>query len=284
MASLSSLLRLMRPINCVMMGLAVLVGAALAPPTPLPQDGWLLLLNAFLTAFALTGSAMAVNDYYDRDIDAANEPNRPIPSGAVSPSEALVLFVFLSALGLTTALACSSSCLAAAVFAWVVMSLYSTKGKKTGLPGNMLVSTCVSLPFVYGPLALGGIIPLQSVLFACMAFLSNTAREVVKGITDIQGDSAAGVRTIAVSRGARAAAVLSTALNMGAVALSILPWKTGQVSILYVPFIAVSDAGFLTSSTFLLLNPEKSRARSVKNLMLAWMLLSLIGFFAGSLR
>ena len=29
----------------------------------------------------LTGYTQTINDYYDRDIDAINEPNRPIPSG-----------------------------------------------------------------------------------------------------------------------------------------------------------------------------------------------------------
>ncbi|TEU11579.1 prenyltransferase, partial [Candidatus Bathyarchaeota archaeon] len=65
-----------------MMGVAVLVGTAIGGGIGLLSSARELLL-AFLTGFFMTGSAFAVNDYYDREIDAINEPGRPIPSGAV---------------------------------------------------------------------------------------------------------------------------------------------------------------------------------------------------------
>ena len=36
----------------------------------------------FMSGPLLTGYTQTINDYYDREIDAINEPNRPIPSGA----------------------------------------------------------------------------------------------------------------------------------------------------------------------------------------------------------
>ncbi|KAH9310141.1 hypothetical protein KI387_038052, partial [Taxus chinensis] len=35
----------------------------------------------------LTGYTQTLNDWYDREIDAINEPYRPIPSGAISETE-----------------------------------------------------------------------------------------------------------------------------------------------------------------------------------------------------
>jgi chlorophyll/bacteriochlorophyll a synthase len=35
----------------------------------------------------LTGYTQTINDWYDREIDAINEPNRPIPSGAISEGQ-----------------------------------------------------------------------------------------------------------------------------------------------------------------------------------------------------
>ena len=81
----SGFLRIMRPLNCLMMGFAVIVGASLVSALNFSIN----LLLGFVTSFTLTGASMAINDYYDREIDAINEPNRPIPSGAVSPKEAL---------------------------------------------------------------------------------------------------------------------------------------------------------------------------------------------------
>ena len=93
MGKLSAFLRLIRPVNCVMMGFAVIVGASLVS---YPNFSTNLLLG-FITSFTLTAASMAINDYYDRDIDAINEPQRPIPSGAISPREALFLAVVSSA-------------------------------------------------------------------------------------------------------------------------------------------------------------------------------------------
>ena len=274
----------MRPVNCVMMGFAVIVGAALASGFSFPTGAWWRLLLSSLTAFTLTGGAMAVNDYYDREVDAVNEPQRPIPSGEVSPREALAFFAILSLFGFSAALLTNPSCLVTAVFAWAVMTLYSTRGKRTGLPGNLLVSTCVSLPFVYGALALGGKLPSSSLLFASMAFLSCTAREVTKDIVDIEGDASEGMKTIAVSYGPRTAALVAGTLNLAAVILSLLPWLWRLVSKLYLPPIIASDIGFVASSLWLLRDQSRENAKRIKNFSLLWMGLGLIGFLAGSLR
>ncbi len=80
-------IKLMRPINCAMMGFAVFVGALLAYPQ-LGGLNWLNIFYGFLTGFTFCAAAMVINDYYDRKIDAINEPQRPIPSGTIKPKEA----------------------------------------------------------------------------------------------------------------------------------------------------------------------------------------------------
>ena len=89
MRKASGYVRLMRPVNCLMMGFAVIVGAALADADALATS-WLRLVYGFLTGFLLTAASMVMNDYFDRDIDAVNEPSRPIPSGTIRPKHALV--------------------------------------------------------------------------------------------------------------------------------------------------------------------------------------------------
>src|SRR3990172_2796109 len=90
MGKAKGVIRLMRPINCVIMGFAVFVGAVLANPAFAGGD-WLKIAYGFLTGFTFCAAAMVVNDYYDRAIDAVNEPSRPIPSGLVTVREALGL-------------------------------------------------------------------------------------------------------------------------------------------------------------------------------------------------
>ena len=276
--------RLIRPVNCLMMGFAVIVGAALAGRETLFQQ-FPNLLFGFVTGFFLTGAAMAINDYYDREIDAINEPKRPIPSGAVSSSEALVSVFILMFTGFTvallTGLAPNWQCLVVASVSWIVVILYVTKGKRTGLPGNLLVSACIAVPFIYGSFVVGGrLLPITGV-FVAMVFLSNTGREVTKGIVDVQGDRENGVGTIAVLYGERRAAVVAVLFYLSAVFLTPLPWFFGFVSFWFLPFVVLTDVGLVLASVLLLLDFSRGNARRVKGCVLLWFFVGLLGFVFG---
>jgi len=282
MVDLGSALRIIRPVNCVMMGFAILVGAAIAGGSGVISSARELLL-AFLTGFFMTGSAMAVNDYYDREIDGINEPERPIPSGAVSPNEALAISGAFSVFGLAAAWLTSLGNLAIAVLAWVAMMAYSTFGKRTGFLGNLIVSACVSLPFIYGGIMGGGGSIGSSLIFALIAFLACLGREVTKGIVDVEGDGALGIGTVAVSRGPGLAAWVSVACYLLAVGVSFAPVYLCLVSFWYSPFVALTDLGLIYLSYSLMKDHSRENGRRVKNWVLPLMLSGLVGFLAGSL-
>jgi len=270
----------MRPVNCAMMGFGVIVGAVLANPL---SYGLALrnLLYGFVTGFALTAASMALNDYYDRTIDAINEPSRPIPSGMVSAREALVFVLVLSLVGFIFAYLTGALCLTVAIIAWIILVAYVTIGKRTGLPGNFLVSACVAIPFIYGSVAVIGQVQLNVLLFASMAFLSNTGREVTKGIVDVKGDRAQGVRTLAVSYGERNAAVVAAVFYLSAVFLTPIPWVLRLVSFWFVPPVLVTDLGLAISSFFLVKDYSRENARRIKNLVLLWFILALLAYVLG---
>jgi geranylgeranylglycerol-phosphate geranylgeranyltransferase len=271
-------LRIIRPLNCLMMGFAVIVGASLVSALNFSIN----LLLGFVTSFALTGASMALNDYYDREIDAINEPNRPIPSGAVSPEEALSLGAALSIIGLVAALMTNMSCLIVAIVAWIIFATYTTKGKRTGFPGNLLVSTCVVIPFIYGGFVVENL-KVSIIVFASMVFLSVTGREVAKGIVDVEGDKSQNIGTIALLYGERFAAVLSSILSFLAVSLSPFPLLWDLVSLWFLPFVVITDAGLVVSSISLLRNHSRKNARRVKNLDLLWLTTGLLAFITGTL-
>jgi geranylgeranylglycerol-phosphate geranylgeranyltransferase len=275
-------IRLIRPVNSVMIGFAVIVGAVIGGGIGLLRSSSDLVF-AFVTGFTLSGSAMAINDYYDREIDAINEPERPIPSGSVKPGEALMLFLLLTVLGIASSWMTGLGSVAIAASAWLVAVVYSTVGKRTGLLGNLMVSSCIALPFVYGGVMAGGSALGASLLFAVIAFLANTGREVTKGIVDVEGDRSSGVRTVAVSRGALAAAWLSALCYTSSVVISLVPGCLGLVSLWYVPFVAVTDVGLLYLSLSLVRDPSRENSRRVKNWVKLLMASGLLGFLAGNL-
>jgi geranylgeranylglycerol-phosphate geranylgeranyltransferase len=282
MGKVNGFVRLMRPVNCVMMGFAVFVGAVLANP----QFGgaeWLSVFYGFLTGFTLTAASMTINDYYDRAIDAINEPSRPIPSGLVSAKETVAFMLVLSAAGFVFAYLTSVLCLAVALISWIILATYVTVGKRTGLPGNFLVSACVAIPFIYGSVAVISQVQINVILFASMAFLSNTGREVTKGIVDVKGDSAEGVKTLAVRYGERNATVAAALFYVSAVSLTPIPWLWSLVSVWFIPFVLVTDVGLLASSVLLLRNHSRENAKKIKNLILVWFVMGLLAYIFGVL-
>ena len=283
MGRFSGFVRLMRPINCLMMGFAVLVGAVLAK-SQFSTMNWLNVGFGFLTGFTLCAAAMVINDYYDRKIDAINEPRRPIPSGLVKTQEALVFMAVLAAAGFVFAYFVSVLCLAVAFASLMITTIYLTIGKRSGLPGNFLVSACVALPFVYGSITVIDTVGLNVILFASMAFLSNTGREITKGIVDVKGDSAESVKTLAVRYGEKNAAITASMFYIFAVALTPITWLLGLVSVWFIPFVLVTDIGLVTCSALLLNDPTREKARKIKKTVLLLFIFGLFAYIFGTVK
>ena len=284
MPKFEAYLRIMRPINCLMMGFAVIVGATIARASVSATFPASSFAFAFVTGFALTAGSMVVNDYYDREIDAVNEPGRPIPSGLVTPRQALGLAVVLAALGFAAAYATGIATLAVAALAWVLFTTYTTVGKRSGLPGNFLVSTCVATPFVYGSIVITGRIDTNVLIFVSMVFLSNTGREITKGIVDVEGDAKQNVKTLAVRFGSKSAAIAAALFYVAATILSPIPVFLGLVSLSFVPLVSITDVGLLGSSIVLLRNHSRESARRIKRIVLIWFVIGLLAFLVGAAR
>ena len=283
MNKIGGFIRLIRPINCLMMGFAVLVGAILANPQ-LGSLNWLNLLFGFLTGFTFCAAAMVINDYYDRKIDAINEPQRPIPNGTVKPNEALAFVSVLSVMGFVFAGFVSVLCFVVAAAALAITATYITVGKRSGLPGNFLVSICVATPFIYGSITAIETVGLNVLLFASMAFLSNTGMEITKGIVDVKGDSAEGVKTLAVRFGEKNAAVAAIAFYIFAVALTPITWFLRLVGIWFIPFVIVTDIGLAICSILLLLDHSREKARKIKKVVLILFLIGLLAYIFGTIK
>ncbi|GBC68645.1 Protoheme IX farnesyltransferase 2 [archaeon HR01] len=273
-------IRMTRPPNSILMYLAVLVGVLFSDSRNLTPATAVL---SFATAYGLNGASMVVNDYFDRETDAVNRPERPIPSGAVKPAEAIRYSILLTAVGLAASALTSPACLAVASAAYLTSFLYNWRLKKAGLLGNSLVSVDVVAPFIYGAVLSDGYINPRVLVFTLLAFLANNGREVVKGISDVEGDRLRDVRTVAALYGGKAAAVVGAAHYMAAVALSPLPYLLGYVGLLYLPIVAAADAGFTYTSIAIVRRPIEENAIRQKRLTLLWMFIALLAFALGGL-
>ncbi len=272
------LISMMRLPNCVMIGFAVIVGEVIASPFVPARAAF----YGFMTGFLLLSASMVLNDYFDRDLDAINDPKRPMPAGVVRPPEAISFSIILGAVGFWFASNSGIVTLLIAAISVVVMILYNARIKKTGLLGNAFVSLNVAIPFVYGGFAVAN--PTWSLaIFALLAFLASMGREIVKGIVDVAGDTAKGVRSVAATKGAQTAAKYGAALFVLAVALSAVPLILGIVSSYYVPLVAICDIGFLLTAYSLMTNPSPAHAKRNKKYVLVWMTFGMLAFVIGSI-
>jgi geranylgeranylglycerol-phosphate geranylgeranyltransferase len=266
-----------------MMGFAVAVGSVLASSNVLNLL-WPNVFYGFITGFELTAGSMAINDYFDREIDAINEPKRPIPSGLIKPREALGLAFVLVVIGFLAAFSTNIFSLVIAAVSWALFTTYTTVGKRSGLPGNFLVSTCVAIPFVYGSVVVTNAVQLNVLIFVSMVFLSNTGREITKGIVDIEGDRKQKVQTLAVRFGDKIAAIAAALFYISATLLSPIPVLLGLVSFWFIPLVAVTDIGLVSSSVSLLKDHSRESARRVKRIVLLWFVIGLLAFLIGTAR
>lgn len=283
MGTIVGLLRLTRPINCLMVGTAVVVSIFLAGmfSASFYPTIFLDIIYGFVTGFMLTAASMAINDYFDREIDAVNEPNRPIPSGEINSKAALVFGVILTTIGLGTSFLVNLSCFFIAVLALILFIIYTIVGKNSGLPGNFLVSACIGIPFLFGSFVISDSIQLNILILTMLAFLSNTGREICKGIVDVKGDRIKDVRTLAVRYGEKNAAIAASIFFFLSVLLSPLPGILYPVSIWFFPFVFITDFGLIMSSIMLLRDSSRESARRVKNLVLLSFMLGLLAFIVG---
>ena len=97
---IKAIIRLFRPDLSLAAGICVVAGQILAAGR-LPS--LVVGLAGFLCGFALSASAIILNDYFDYEVDLINAPERPLPSGAISRPEAIVLAVATAFSGLSAA-------------------------------------------------------------------------------------------------------------------------------------------------------------------------------------
>ncbi len=273
---------LIRPVNCAMIGFAVVVGAFVSKPSSVSV---LQIGLGFLTGFFLCAYSMAANDIYDLEVDRVNRPDRAIPSGRVSVGEASRL----SLVGLAVGLACSVLSLnplaVAIAAAYAFLSwLYNSRAKRTGLAGNLIVASSLAIPFVYGGAVTGGSMTGSLLLMmAFTAFFSGVGREVVKGIADVEGDAKRNVNSIARSRGPGLASAVGASFFLLAVLTSWVPLITGLANELYTFGVMVPDVIFLYLAVAIVAKHEPSSAHRVKRVALAGMTVGLLVFVGGAL-
>jgi len=279
--NLKASISILRPINCAMIGFAVIIGYFVSKPASVSPAAIVL---GFITGFAICAFSMVVNDYYDIEVDRVNQPTRPLPSGEVSRSGAVGIAVVMLLLGFAaTALLLDAGAVLIVALYTLLAWLYDFRAKKYGLAGNLIVASSLAIPFIYGGVISGGKVFDSLLLFmASTSFLAGVGREVVKAMADVPGDQKRGVRSYASVHGLRSASLLGAAFFLAAVVTSVLPLLLISVNVFYKFGVVLPDLAFVYLAYRILTHADVKGALSVKKTALLGMLVGLIVFIGGA--
>ncbi len=178
-------------------------------------ERWELIVAGVILAGPLVcGASQAVNDWFDRHVDAINEPHRPIPSGRIPNRWGLGIAIAWTVLSLLFAATLGVWILLAAIFGLALAWAYSApplRLKQNGWWGNGAVALCYEgLPWFTGAALIAGTLPDSRII--ALALLYSAGAHGIMTLNDfkaIEGDTRLGVRSLPVQLGAAAAARLA---------------------------------------------------------------------------
>lgn len=275
-----AMVRLLRPLNVVMIGLGVVLGGVLAGgTTALFSEASNSLVRLAVSAMLIGAAANAFNDVFDLRIDLRNRPDRPLPSGLVSVRVAKGIGVGGSLLGVALAATVSLGHLALALGVVGLLMVYNAMVKRVALVGNLLVALVLGLTLVYGGWGMG---PLGPVLVgAAFAFLTTLSREIIKDVEDVEGDAAAGARTLPVIYGLEVSLRLVLGVIILTLLLTPLPYFLLDFTGVYLLSVLLTDALLLRACWLLL--PAPSEAHRISNVLKGAMLFGMVALALGAL-
>jgi geranylgeranylglycerol-phosphate geranylgeranyltransferase len=261
-------LRIIRPVNCIITSISVLVGGWIAKEISFSGD----LLVAALVGFTVCAFGNLINDIKDIEIDRINNPMRPLPSGRAKKS---IIWVMASASMVISAAASfflGTIPFLVVITALVLLIFYSLYLKKTVF-GNITVALTAGLSFVFGGVISNNMFSLVPAIFS---ILIHMPREILKDVMDMKGDRMTGAVTLPILVGPVHAYNIS-AIFLGILCLMLpIPYITGMLGAAYIILILAGAYPLLIYLIWMLLKkPAINTLPLLSNLIKASMIVGL---------
>jgi chlorophyll synthase len=171
------------------------------------------------------GTSQAVNDWFDRHVDAINQPDRPIPSGRIAGSWGLAIAIIGTAIGLAAAAAMGTWVLLATVVALIFAWAYSAppfRLKMSGVWGPAAVGlTYEGLTWFTGASVMAGALPRPQILLILALYAAGAfGIMTLNDFKAVEGDRAMGIRSLPATLGVGPAARIACRCCTGSIGQS----------------------------------------------------------------
>ena len=270
---------LIRPLNVLVSGLAMIIAAAILDS--LGQE--LMVILIVLVVMTYTAGANSINDVLDLEIDKVNRPSRPIPSKNIERNKALIFSFFLFSAGSVLSLQLPPN----AYFISIVVSMpliviYSTHLKSKPLIGNIAVSFIIGLSFIFCGTVFENVYPLWTP--GLLAFSLTLIREITKDIADFEGDQIAKHNTYPIQHGIKGAIKLISFLSFVVCLVALVPYFNNTYNDWYLIILLIGVEIPLIVVVFLLLkNSTISSAILSSKILKFSTIMGLLAIYTGSL-
>ena len=192
----------------------------------------MVIAGIVLAGPLVCATSQAANDWYDRHVDAINEPGRPIPSGRIPGRWGLAIALLWTALSIEVAAVLGPVVLAAASVGLALAWAYSAppfRLKRNGWLGNAAVALCYEgLPWFTGAAVITGTVPKTAILIlAALYSLGAHGIMTLNDFKSVEGDRLTGIDSLPVLLGVDRAARLACAVMLGpqiAVVSLLIAW------------------------------------------------------------
>jgi chlorophyll synthase len=254
-------LELLKPVTWFAALWAFFCGIISSGQPLLPHLGT-IFLGLALAGPLVCGTSQAVNDWFDRHVDAINEPARPIPSGRIPGRWGLYIGIIWSFISLAAGAALGRWGLAATVFALALAWAYSApplRLKRNGWWGNAACGICYEgVPWFTGAAILQGHLPSPTILIiAALYSLGAHGIMTLNDFKSIEGDRQTGIKSLPAQLGPGNAAALACAVMLTpqlAVIFAMTAWHHPRTAIA-ITMLSLTQTMLMPK---LLDNPEKN--------------------------
>ncbi len=185
--------------------------------------------------------------------------------------------------GLAAAFLIGYTALFMAIIFWIIGILYSWKFKRTGLPGNLMVSSSVAITFIFGGIVVGN--PLNEIIwcFSAIAFFIDLGEEIASDAMDMVGDKEINSRSIAINMGKDAALKISAVLFSIVVFTSFIPVIFHWLGMIYLGMVLFMNAIIIFSIFKLLKSQSIDEGRHYTRLIYLGATFGLLAFIVGQI-
>ncbi|MHB2265404.1 heme o synthase [Aliihoeflea sp. PC F10.4] len=273
-------LALLKPRVMSLVVFTAFVGLATAPGAINP----FIALIAILAIAVGAGASGALNMWYDADIDAvmSRTARRPIPSGTITPEQALTFGVILSIFSVVT-LGLLTNWVAGGLLAFTIFfyAVIYTMWLKRSTPQNIVIGGAAgSFPPMIGWAAVTGSISLESVILFLIIFLWTPPHFWALALFKSDDYGRAGIPMMPNVAGEASTKRQIFAYAVLVAAIGVAPWLIGQTSAVYGVVSIALGLAFVWYAWKVLRMPAEDRTMGAAKALFGYSLVYLFAIFA----